>query len=197
MLVFGGVDAAGGVDDAAGGGDWVKRLGNYDRNLVGETEEQREGGRQQTRTFHRMLDHHELEGRQLCEPLVLRIVLFLGFEKVVETVDDAGATAGGVEEAVAGVRFRKGTILAMREIEGYVHMRNTAIRLVIGVDGQEVRIDRSHILASGLCDHGLQRLKTPLVALEGEQLQQAPSAFPGLIATSLHTLPLFPISALK
>ena len=139
------------------------------------------GGRKEgTRTLHRMLDHQELEGSQLCEPLVLGVVLFFSLEEVVETVDDAGATAGGVEEAVAGVRFRKGTILAMREIEGYVHMRNTAIRLVIGVDGQEVRIDRSHVLASCLCDHGLQRLEAPLVALKGEQLQ-APSAFPHLI----------------
>ena len=93
MLVFGGVDAAGGVDDAAGGGDWTESV--YVRENGGESR----GEAQTTRTLHRMLNHHQLEGRQLGQSLVLGVVLFLSFEKVVEAVDDTGSAAGGVEEA--------------------------------------------------------------------------------------------------
>lgn len=126
------------------------------------------------------------------------VIFFLVFEKVVETVNDTGPAAGGVEEAVAGVKFRKGAVLAMREIEeGYVHMRDTAIRLVIGVDGQEVCVYGSDVFASCLCDHGFECLESPLVALEGEQLACPRSISPILIATNTHTLPLFPISALR
>ena len=51
-----------------------------------------------------MLNHHQLEGRQLCEALVLGVILFLGFEEVVEAVDNAGTAAGGIEEAEKGRR---------------------------------------------------------------------------------------------
>lgn len=53
----------------------------------------------------------------------------------------------------------------------YSHMRDTVIRLIVRVDGQEVRIYRSHIPASRLADHGLKCLKSPLVALKREQLE--------------------------
>ena len=54
-----------------------------------KTGEKVEESEQTTRTLHRMLDHHQLEGRQLGQSLVLGVVFFFSLEEVVEAVDDA------------------------------------------------------------------------------------------------------------